>query len=180
MGDCMSASHPSPPFAGDQRRRPQLTQATVGLWLEWPRPQPLGPSAMAFRAPRSTLADLSVPLWRPLSCILSMCVLRVLQSASPLPGETVPAWVAAFWEGGVRSAFCSVCILYSCLLCPYLVCFLSLLSVIISFLSSCICQLSYVFIHALWQYGGKNSCSFLGGETVIHLFSGFFDEYIVI
>ncbi len=40
-----------------------------------------------------------------------------------------------------------VCVMCSRLLCPYLVCFLSLLSVIISsFLSSCVCDLSCVFI----------------------------------
>ncbi len=40
-----------------------------------------------------------------------------------------------------------MCVLYSCLLCPYLVCVLSLLSVIISsFLSSCVCQLSMIIL----------------------------------
>ncbi len=61
----------------------------------------------------------SVPLWRPISCILSICVLWGLYTSV-------------------------VCVMCSRLLFPYFVCFLSLLSVIMSyFLSSCVCLIIY-------------------------------------
>ncbi len=65
------------------------------------KPWPQGPPAMASGAPRSASANLSVPLWRPLSCILSVCVLR---------GHPPPRWNCydvgrAFREGEL----CRVC-----------------------------------------------------------------------
>ncbi len=52
----------------------------------------------------------------------------------------------AYWETASVSPLS--CVLCSRLLCPYLVCFLSLFSVIIrSFLPSCVCLLSMIFLY---------------------------------
>ncbi len=53
------------------------------------------------------------------------------RAPTPLPGGTDTAWDTPSGRGELCQGSV-VCVMCSCLLCPYLVCFLSLLSVIIS------------------------------------------------
>ncbi len=91
-------------------------------------------TAMASWAPSSAMASF-VCLFRsggPRPVFLSMSVLRGLQSAHPpLPGGTVTAWDMPSGRGELCQGSV-VCVICSCLLCPYLVCFLSLFHVIMS------------------------------------------------
>ncbi len=66
----------------------------------------------------------------PCPVVLSVSVLRGLQSVHP-PSPVELLWRGTRFPGGVSYVRVLLCVMCSCLLCPYLVCFLSLLDVII-------------------------------------------------
>ncbi len=75
---------------------------------------------------------LSVPLWRSPSCVLvRICPEGPPERPPPLPDGTVKARDEPFGRGELCQGSV-VCVMCSRLLCPYLVCFLSSLSVIMS------------------------------------------------
>ncbi len=70
---------------------------------------------------------LSVPLWRSPSCVpVRVCPEGPPECPPPLPDGTVKARDEPFGRGEVMSVLCRVCHVFPRLLCPYLVCFLSL------------------------------------------------------
>ncbi len=94
----------------------------------WPPELPAPPWPPELPAP--PWPPLSVPLWRSPSCV----PVRVCSEGPPerpLPGGTVTAWDTPSGRGEICQGSV-VCVMYSRLMCPYLVCFLSSLSVIMS------------------------------------------------
>ncbi len=81
---------------------------------------------------RHGLLCLSVPLWRSPSCVpVRVCPEGPPECPPPLPNGTVKARDEPFRRGQLCQGSV-VCVICSCLLCPYLVCFLSLFHVIMS------------------------------------------------
>ncbi len=75
---------------------------------------------------------LSVPLWRSPSCVpVRVCPEGPPERPPPLPDGTVKAQDEPFGRGELCQGSV-VCVICSCLLCPYLVCFLSSSDVVMS------------------------------------------------
>ncbi len=86
---------------------------------------------------------LSVLIWRSPSCILSVCPEGPpVSQCPPIPGGTVMAWVTPSRRGELYQSSV-VCVMCSRLLCPYLVCFLSLFRVIYEFIRIQLCLSHY-------------------------------------
>ncbi len=96
----------------------------------WPPELPTPPWPPELPAP--PWPPLSVPLWRSLSCVpVRVCPEGPPERPPPLPGGTVTTWDTPSGRGELCQGYV-VCVMCSCLLCPYLVCFLSLFHVIMS------------------------------------------------
>ncbi len=100
----------------------------VGAGPRGPRPRPQAPPAMASWAPCTAMAS-----WAPCTAMASVVCSRAPtpERPPPLPGGTVTAWDTPSGRGELCQGSV-VCVMCSRLLCPYLVCFLSLFNVIIS------------------------------------------------
>ncbi len=105
---------------------------------------------MATRTTCHGLWPVYSALEAPVLYPVRVCLEGPPQCPPPIPGGTVTWWVVPSGRGELCQSS-AVCVLCSRLLCPYLVCFLSLLSVIISSFFH-----SAVFVNYLWL-----SCVFI-------------------
>ncbi len=111
--------------------------------LPWPPELPTPPWPPELPAP--PWPPLSVLLWRSPSCVpVRVCPEGPPERPPPLPGGTVTAWDTPSGRGELCQGYV-VWVIYSCLLCPYLVCFLSLFHVI-ELICVLLCICDYVLI----------------------------------
>ncbi len=118
---------PAPPWSPELPAPPWSPELPAPPWSpELPAP-PWSPELPAPPWP-----PLSVPLWRSPSCVpVRVCPEGPPERPPPLPGGTVTAWDTPS-ERGELCQGSVVCVMCSRLMCPYLVCFLSLFHVIMS------------------------------------------------